>query len=306
MKRTAVSALCLIMAVFGKTAFLWSQVSMPEMPGVSFSSVTMPSVTMPQVSIGATSAGSTGNSNTGSKSNGASGTASSVSATPYGTMLTAQTLLGLGSSDSDTLSAMLGYGSAASQVSDPSALSSVYSLSGLTGSNVTDLLGGSSSSNYASNILLSEIITRLDALTKQIQELSGGETELSLQTGTAEKNAISPGIRRLIYNGYNLLDTVTDVFISAPETDGSFLLIADRTYTADRRQRTENVYMLFDGKENQVSVQVVQDAENVNSAFYRLSALSPVKFTRTGSSCLICITKPASDWTFEMLVTTEK
>lgn len=305
MKRTTVSALCLLLAVFGKTAFLWSQVSMPEMPSVSFSSVTMPSVTMPQVSVSGTTADNGATAGSGNKSSGVSGNAPSVSATAYGTMLTAQTLLGLGSSDSDTLSSMLGYGSAASQVSDPSALSSIYSLSGLTGSNVTDLLGNSSSSNYANNILLSEIITKLDALTTQIQQLSGEETA-SVQREPAEKKGNSPGIRRLIYNGYNLLDTVTDVFVSKPESDGSFLLIADRTYTADRRQRTENVYMLFDGSENQVSVQVVQDSENVNSAFYKLAALSPAKYTRTGNSCLICITKPGSAWTFEMLVTTEE
>ncbi|MCQ2612964.1 MAG: hypothetical protein MJ183_05100 [Treponemataceae bacterium] len=272
---------------------------------MSLSSVTMPSVTMPQISVSGTPADNGAGTGDRNKSSGVSGNASSVSATAYGTMLTAQTLLGLGSSDSDTLSSMLGYGSAASQVSDPSALSSIYSLSGLTGSNVTDLLGNSSSSNYANNILLSEIITKLDALTKQIQELSGEETA-SVQRESADKNGNSPGIRRLIYNGYNLLDTVTDVFVSKPESDGSFLLIADRTYTADRRQRTENVYMLFDGSENQVSVQVVQDSENVNSAFYKLAALSPAKYTRTGNSCLICITKPGSAWTFEMLVTTEE
>ena len=107
---------------------------------------------------------------------------------------------------------------------------------------------------------------------------------------------------RFRINGSNILSSITDIYISKPETDGSFLLTADRTYLADYKRRTETFYMFFtptsDSKSSalDVTVSVLQDYENKNSFLYRLADLSeqtPISAKKTGSLISIIINNPS-------------
>ena len=101
---------------------------------------------------------------------------------------------------------------------------------------------------------------------------------------------------RFRINGSNILSSITDIYISKPETDGSFLLTADRTYTANYKKRTETFYMFFtptsDNKSSNldVTVSVLQDYENKNSFLYRLAELSEqTSISAKKTSCLISV-----------------
>jgi hypothetical protein len=153
--------------------------------------------------------------------------------------------------------------------------------------------------------LLSQIIEKLNEISKKLEETNTGTAQpTAAQTSETAQSASSPKreIMRFRINGSNIISSITDIYISKPETDGSFLLTADRTYTADYKKRTETFYMFFtptsDNKSSDldVSVSVLQNYENKNSFLYRLADLSEnssISAKKTGSLISIIINNPS-------------
>ena len=99
---------------------------------------------------------------------------------------------------------------------------------------------------------------------------------------------------RFKINGYNIADSLTKVFFSETEPDGSFLLSADRRYFVNQQTRTETFYMLFktvssNGSSLTYRVQpsIVQDHKNENSYVYRLAAVKNLTAEKTGNLVVI-------------------
>lgn len=195
-------------------------------------------------------------------------------------------------SDSSLLTSLLGSSSSSDD------LSLLTALSGTT-------LGGT---NTTTTLLLTEIIDKLDQLSKQLEARNGsssdtGDATASSASATGTESAAvtasvnTPGLIRFRIAGYDILSSFTDLYISTPEKNGTFLLTADRVYTADGRRRTETLYMLFTANPSgsstetdagflnsyTVTVSLLQDAENKNSFLYRLSQAAPLQAEKTGN-----------------------
>lgn len=108
-----------------------------------------------------------------------------------------------------------------------------------------------------------------------------------------------PGLIRFRVAGYDILSSFTELYISTPENNGTFLLTADRAYNADGRRRTETVYMLFQADPAPegsflngytVTVSLLQDALNQNSFLYRLSQATPLYAEKTGNLVSVRLT----------------
>ena len=277
---------------------VFAQTSMPSISMPEISSPSMPSVSMPSLS-------SSENTNASTNKNNENKTTSNTT----GSGLTATALLGLSNTTGlDTLSALLGVSDTTSST-DASTISSLSSISSLlSGDSSLSALSGLSStqsnSAYSNYLLLSQIIEKLNELSKKLDETNNSavqpnasQTSDAIQTATTNRE-----IMRFRINGSNILSSITDVYISKPETDGSFLLTADRTYTADYKKRTETFYMFFtpttDNKSSylDVSVSVLQDYENKNSFLYRLADLSEqtsISAKKTGRLISIIINNPS-------------
>ena len=147
--------------------------------------------------------------------------------------------------------------------------------------------------------IIRHIIEKLNELSKKLDEANNSAAQPATAQSSESAVAVSAQntsstkreIMRFRINGTNILSSITDIYISKPETDGSFLLTADRTYLADYKRRTETFYMFFtptsDSKSSalDVTVSVLQGYENKNSFLYRLADLSeqtPISAKKTG------------------------
>ena len=121
-------------------------------------------------------------------------------------------------------------------------ISSLYD-SGLF-SNISSLGGAGSLSNYSTststNVLLQQVLNNLNDLKKQQQSASPKEkNELNATKTDAESfKKREPSVLRFKVNGYNISDSLTKVFFSDTEADGSFLLTGDRKYFVGQQVRT--------------------------------------------------------------------
>ena len=113
-------------------------------------------------------------------------------------------------------------------------ISSLYD-SGLFG-DISTLYSSGSLTNYATststNVLLQQVLNSLNDLKKQQQNASAKEkNELdAVKTDSENFKKREPSILRFKINGYNISDSLTKVFFSDTEADGTFLLTADRKY----------------------------------------------------------------------------
>lgn len=173
-------------------------------------------------------------------------------------------------------------------------ISSLYD-SGLF-SNISSLNTNGSLSNYSTststNVLLQQVLNSLNDLKKQQQSASAKEkNELNATKVDAETfKKREPSILRFKINGYNISDSLTKVFFSDTEADGSFLLTGDRKYFVGQQVRTETFYMLFktvssNGSSLTYKVQpsIVQDYKNDNSYVYKLAAVKNLTAEKTGN-----------------------
>ena len=177
-------------------------------------------------------------------------------------------------------------------------ISSLYD-SGLF-SNLSSLNTTSNISNYttstATNVLLQQVLNGLNDLKTQQQNASAKEKNELNATKTDSENfkKREPSILRFKINGYNIADSLTKVFFSETEPDGSFLLTGDRRYFVNQQARTETFYMLFktigsNGSTLTYRVQptLVQDYKNENSYVYKLSAVKNLTAEKTGNLVVI-------------------
>ncbi len=173
-------------------------------------------------------------------------------------------------------------------------ISSLYD-SGLFG-DISTLYSSGSLTNYATststNVLLQQVLNSLNDLKKQQQNASAKEkNELdAVKTDSENFKKREPSILRFKINGYNISDSLTKVFFSDTEADGTFLLTADRKYFVNQQVRTETFYMLFktvssNGSTLTYKVQpsIVQDYKNDNSYVYKLSNVKNLTAEKTGN-----------------------
>ena len=177
-------------------------------------------------------------------------------------------------------------------------ISSLYD-SGLF-SNLSSLDTTSTMSNYnttsSTNVLLQQVLNGLNDLKKQQQNASAKEKNELNATKTDSENfkKREPSILRFKINGYNITDSLTKVFFSDTEPDGSFLLTGDRRYFVNQQVRTETFYMLFktigsNGSTLTYRVQptLVQDHKNENSYVYKLAGVKNLTAEKTGNLVVI-------------------
>lgn len=167
-------------------------------------------------------------------------------------------------------------------------------------SNLSSLGAAESLSNYSTststNVLLQQVLNSLNELKKQQQTASAKEkNELNaVKTDSETFKKREPSILRFKINGYNISDSLTKVFFSDTEADGSFLLTGDRKYFIGQQARTETFYMLFktvssNGSSLTYRVQpsIVQDHKNENSYVYKLAGVKNLTAEKTGNLVVI-------------------
>ena len=177
-------------------------------------------------------------------------------------------------------------------------ISSLYD-SGLF-SNLSSLDTTSSLSTYntnsSTNVLLQQVLNGLNDLKIQQQNASAKEKNELNATKTDSENfkKREPSILRFKVNGFNIADSLTKVFFSETEPDGTFLLTGDRRYFVNQQPRTETFYMLFktigsNGSTLTYRVQptLVQDYKNENSYVYKLAAVKNLTAEKTGNLVVI-------------------
>jgi len=168
-------------------------------------------------------------------------------------------------------------------------------------SGVYGLLGSASGQGQTSsentNILLQNILTEIENLKKQLNSKNTGTSDASVKPpiNTASSNSettasMRPVILRFVVNGYDILSSCKTVYFSRKETDGTFLLTADRKYLTDGKINSETFYFLFKadgrgGSEAGYSVvpQIMQAQENTNSLVYKLTKQNNLKAEKTGN-----------------------
>jgi len=222
-----------------------------------------------------------------------------------------ETVLTDGTSTNDVLTSLLGNSSTLTA----SDISTLYD-SGLF-SNISSLDSTSALSSYSTasttNILLQQVLNSLNDLKTEQKNVSPAEKNVLEKTKTDSENfkTREPSILRFKINGYNISDSLTKVFFSEPEADGTFLLTADRKYYANQKAMTETFYMLFktvSTKGSTVSYKVqptiVQDQKNDNSYVYKLMSVKDLVAEKTGN--LVVIHYNADNLNADMLLDIDK
>lgn len=206
-----------------------------------------------------------------------------------------ETVLTDGTTTTDLLSSILNTNDflTAQDITSLSNAGSLSSLSGLLGTNT-------SSDNLSNNLLLQQILQSLEELkAEKKEEITAGTTE-SLKVH-------APSVLRFKINNYNIKDSLTTVYISSQENDGSFLMTADRRYIADKKVRNETFYLLFKTKENSgsvitydVSPSINQDSKNENSFLYKLCSQKNLSAQKTGN--LVVLRSSSKDCEADLLI----
>ena len=260
------------------SAFLFGQVKMPEMPDMP----AMPGVTMPQmddtfytpnippknVPQKQTAADKQPAEQEGDKN---------------------QSVLKDGVTTDDIIKRMVS-GSDLLTASDISTLydSNLFSnISSLSGVNLN-----SRANQNSQTALLEKMLESLDELKTEQKKASAEQKEqLSMQKQDNQNfRTREPSVLRFKINGYNIADSLTQVFFSDTEADGSFLLTADRKYFVNQSQINETFYFLFKTSSSNGSVTsyeviptIAQDKRNPNSFVYRMCQLSDLTAQKTGN-----------------------
>lgn len=174
-------------------------------------------------------------------------------------------------------------------------------LSSLTGSNFAN--------SASSEALLKQVLNTLNELKAEKNNATAQEQRYYSDQNKDSENfrKRDPSIIRFKINGYNINDSLTTVFFSEPEPDGSFLLTADRRYFTGSRPRTETFYLLFKSEKSNgssttynVIPSIIQDSANPNSFIYRLTQIQGLKAEKTGN--LVVFTYSKNDFVMDMLL----
>lgn len=188
----------------------------------------------------------------------------------------------------------------------------------LSASDITALSDSGSFSNLSSlynSTLLSNgqdrtTNTMLEQILKSLEELKAEKKTSTPQEPSTKMPAVSeqmPSVLRFKINGYDLKDSLTTVYFSQMENDGSFLFTADRRYIADQKIRTETFYLLFKTKETsgsmityEVCPSFVQDYKNENSFIFKLCNSKNISATKTGN--LVVLRLDSRECTADLLL----
>lgn len=168
------------------------------------------------------------------------------------------------------------------------------------------------SSLNSSTILLNQVLKSLDDLKTEQKKATPAQQETLNNTmedsQTFKKR--EPSILRFKINGYSITDSLSTVFFSEPEPDGTFLLTADRKYFVNQKPRTETFYILFKAVKNsgasvsyEVQPSIVQDYENTGSFIYRLANLKKLTAEKTGN---LVVMRTSGDLNVDMLLDIDK
>jgi len=282
------------------STYLYSQ--SPQAPSIQ--GPTVPTITVPTVSapiaptapVLGTPTITTQSTTSTNKNNSTTSLASSVIPSDL-TATALQTLSSFigGETDTDALDSLGDLGSLSS-------LGNLGSLSSLLGS--TDSGIQNTANIDSTNALLTKILQKLDTLFVAINENKVDATQTTVGEQIVPQN-FSQVLRfsstNIAENGqnasiYDILNTCRSIFISEPESDGTFLLTCDRVYSANGTLQNETFYMLFKAIETDifgVAVSVQQSRENKNSILYRLSQYSPLVAIRTGNLVTLRSQNPA-------------
>lgn len=262
--------------------------SAPTIPTVSvpsISSPTVPTVSNPTFSNSGTQ--NTAQSTTITNSSNSSATNSfsktKTNSTSNGSSSLSAASAALSASGLQNITSLLGTG-------DTSALSTITGLSGLS-----DFSSTSTSQSYSTNLLLTQILEKLNLLAEKVEGTSLKSNQ-TVEVGKQGQLASPGSILRFKINTVSLLEYCQTVFISEPERDGSFLLTTDVTYQMNNVKRTETCYLLFKAQNTStfdVAFSLQQDTENTKSYLYKLmeKAKKPFQATRTGNLVSLRITE---------------
>lgn len=164
-----------------------------------------------------------------------------------------------------------------------------------------------------SEILLQQILQSLEELKNQQKTSTAVEKQNLQNTQTDSENfkQREPSVLRFKINGYDIKDSLSAVFFSEPEADGSFLLTGDRRYFTNQQRRTETFYLLFKtikstGSTTTFEVQsdIVQDFKNENSFVCKLVNKKNLTAEKTGN--LVVLRLSDNDLNVDLLLDIDK
>ena len=182
-------------------------------------------------------------------------------------------------------------------------------LSSIVGYNNTNTNASAFTSTNTTNILLQQVLNELDEMKEQQKKENDSErlSQNGNQQNSLQIRKREPSILRFRINGYNIADSLSTVFFSEPDTDGSFLLTSDRKYNTNQQVLNETVYFLFKTiKGNgttttyEVTPSLVQNRTNSNSFVYKLCQQQNITAEKTGN--LIVVHYSSDDLNAEMLL----
>lgn len=177
----------------------------------------------------------------------------------------------------------------------------------------SSLTGTNNNQSVSTNILLQQILTSLEELKTQANNASDLDKSNLKNTQKDSQNfkQREPAILRFKVNGYVITDSLTTVFFSTPEADGSFLLTADRVYYLNQTERHETIYLLFKVTKHNGSTTVfsvvptlLQDRENQNSFLYKLCMQSGLEAQKTGN--LVAVHSTREGFSLDLLLDIDK
>ncbi|PIE98350.1 MAG: hypothetical protein CR988_03405 [Treponema sp.] len=136
--------------------------------------------------------------------------------------------------------------------------------------------------NNLDDDVLNNILSELVKLNEQ--QTKGVSKE---KPKSSEEKLINPvEILKLVVNGKSLIPELSNITCSSVADDGSFLVFADRLFSANGYSFFETLYFLFekiDDKNYIVHLSISQTPENNLSYAYKLSELSPIRIMLTGN-----------------------
>ena len=182
------------------------------------------------------------------------------------------------------ISSLYDYGMFSNLSSIPALSSNLYSAASQTTSSTV--------SASSTNILLQQILKELEELKNEQKKASSSEKQKqqNRQQDNQTFRQREPSILRFKINGQNIADSLTTVFFSEPDPDGSFLLTADRKYFVNQKALHETFYLLFRTKKSNGAVttfevipSLVQDTRNSNSFIYKFCQQKDITAQKTGN-----------------------
>lgn len=148
------------------------------------------------------------------------------------------------------------------------------------------------SSTNTTTILLQQVLKELEELKAEQKKATAAEKQ-QLQNYQQDNQTFrtrKPSILRFKINGYNIVDSLTSVFLSEPDDDGSFLLTADRKYYVNQKVKNETFYFLFKSiKGNgatttfEVVPSIIQDSKYTDSYVYQFCQQKNLTAEKTGN-----------------------